>query len=106
VHPAEHLGRKDNVLTAGVTPDRTAHHLLGRAELVDVRGIPERDPGLDGLAEEWLSIVVIECPGVRSRRGWISVAHAAQRDAADLQPGFAQANVLHRSPVGAPVSGA
>ena len=57
MHPAEHLGRQDNVLPAGVTPDRPADNLLGRAELVDVRRIPERHPGLDGLPEERLSIV-------------------------------------------------
>src|SRR3979411_2464519 len=99
MHPAEHLGGKDNVLAAGVTLDRTADDLLGRPVLVGVRRVPEGDAHLDGLAKERLSILVIQGPGVRVGGCGIPVAHAAQRDSADLQTRLTQAPVLHRPPL-------
>jgi hypothetical protein len=60
VHPPVHLGGQDDVLAAGVRLDRAADELLGAAELVDVRGVPERDAQLDGLAEERLRRLLVQ----------------------------------------------
>jgi hypothetical protein len=97
VHPGVHLGRQDDVLTAGVPRDRPADQFLRGAVLVDVGGIPEGDTQLDGLTEERLRILRIQGPQVRAGARGVAVAHTAQRDPADPQPRPAQSYVLHPS---------
>ena len=96
VHLPPHLRREHDVLTAGVAGDRAADDLFGRAELIDVRGVPERHAELDGLLEERLCLVFGERPRVGVRGGRVAVAHAAEREPAHLQSGVPQAGVLHR----------
>ena len=66
--------------------------------LVSVRGVPEGDPEFDCLLEERLRLIVVERPPVCAGGVRVAVAHATQRETADLQPGVAQAGVLHGSP--------
>src|SRR5207247_898974 len=53
------------------------------------------DAELDGLPEERLRLVVGQGPPVGSLGGGVTVAHAAQRQPADLQPGVTEPGVLH-----------
>src|SRR4051812_49917263 len=76
--------------------DRAADDFLGRPRLVDVGGVPEGDAELDRLPEERLRLVLDERPLVRTRRRRVAVAHAAEREPADLQSGGAQSYGLHR----------
>jgi hypothetical protein len=59
------LGGEHDVLAPGVVLDRAADELLRGTGLVDVRGVPERDPELDGLSKEGLCLGVVERPLVR-----------------------------------------
>ena len=63
--------------------------------MVDIRGVPEGDAQLDRLPEERLGIVVGQRPLVGAFGGRVAVAHAAQREAADLQPSSTETSLLH-----------
>ena len=95
VHLAEHLGGQHDVLATRIAPDRAADDFFRRASLIGVRGVPEGDTELDGLPEERLRLVVGQCPPVSSFGRGVAVAHAAQREPADPQPGVTELGVLH-----------
>src|SRR4029077_5824775 len=73
----------------------TADDLFGGSGLVDVRGVPEGDAQLDRLPEERLGDIISQRPLVGAFGGRIAVAHAAQCEAADLQPAGTQTSQLH-----------
>src|SRR6185312_642482 len=82
-------------LAPGVAPDSSADQLLRRAVLVDVGRVPERDAQLNGLHEERLGRLVVQCPLVRAGHRGVAVAHAPEGEPADPEPGRPEPYVLH-----------
>ena len=60
MHAPDDLRRQDDILAAGVASDRPTDELLRRPSLVDVRGVPQRDPEFDRLTEERLRRVLVQ----------------------------------------------
>ena len=83
-HPTVHLGGDHDLITGRELPQQLPGELFARSERVDIRGIEGRDPGLDRLPEEGTTLVDPHAPRVRAEAG-LSVAHAAQDDARDLE---------------------
>src|SRR6478672_12666683 len=84
------------MLPGGVPTDRPPDELLRRPRLVDVRGVPERDPQLHRLAEERLRSLLVQRPRVQPDRR-IAITHATQRDTAHFEIGAPQARIQHDS---------
>src|SRR5580692_1609952 len=61
-HPAIDLGRDHDILASRELLQRAAQNLLRGAVRIDVGGIKEIDPELDGLLDQRPALFLIECP--------------------------------------------
>jgi hypothetical protein len=84
VHGPDDLRREDDVLAGGELLDGAADDLLRGSGAVDVGGVPEGDAEIERLSEDRLRCLLVERP--RHHLAGRAEAHAAQRDAADLEP--------------------
>jgi hypothetical protein len=91
-HRAVDLGGDHHLFALGEFLQRPAGDLLGGPLRVDVGGVEEVDPVLDGGLEERLGLLVLQHPGPPLGR---AIGHAAEAEAGDLQAGFAQTNIIH-----------
>lgn len=96
-HLAVHLGGQHDLVAAGEVGQRPADDLLAGAVGIDVRGVEEVDPCLDGLPYEGPAGLLVQRPAVGTAIGG-AVAHTTQADAGDVETGRAEFQIVHGHP--------
>ncbi|CAM5663911.1 hypothetical protein SVIOM74S_09899 [Streptomyces violarus] len=94
-HPAVHLRREHDLVTAGEVAQGPADDLLAGAVGVDVRRVEEVDPRLDRLPDQRARGLLVEGPLVPAPVRQ-AVGHAPQTDPRHVQARRTELHVLHR----------
>jgi hypothetical protein len=95
-HPAMHLGGDHHLVARREILQRPPDDLFARAIGIDIGGIEEIDPALERLLDERAALLLVQGPAVIAALG-DAVAHAAETNTRDIQPGPAKLHIIHPS---------
>ena len=94
MHFAMHLGGDDDLVPIGEVLQSASEDLLTRANGIDVGGIEEIDPQLEGFLDDRPAVFFVQHPFVNPPCR-VPEPHAAEADARHIHSGVSELRVFH-----------